>query len=146
MTVEIFQCGEDTKDRSIAYILHLMARSENYRHWTVNDIQRNLFPAVRFNQCILVTLNRTPMSFVTWARFDKNVSDQLRIDGRTPLQTEWRADGELWFVDFASPDLPAKSVIKAIGAVHFRNEREAFSIRRNPDATIRKINHWKRRG
>lgn len=137
-------CTDDLRRDQVADILQVMALCKNYRRWTVADLSRTLFPAIRNLTALVVYHEITPVGFLTWTHFADEELAEIRSTGVTPPLEKWDNGDNLWFVDFASPKVPAKYVIQAIARTGEFREKEAWSIRRNDDASIRKVNRWKR--
>jgi cytolysin-activating lysine-acyltransferase len=121
-----------------------LAMTSGYRNWYLEDIERNLLPALQAGQCkIYLDDERRPTAFVTWALVDEECHEALRLRGRNPPPDRWASGGNLWFIDVIAPFGNALAVIRDLQRNHFAHVSRAHSIKRNADGGINRIKVWR---
>jgi cytolysin-activating lysine-acyltransferase len=130
-------------------VAHLMARSKHYRKLPMGCLNVWIEPALLTNQLAIFYRwnDGKPVGYMTWAFLAPDVEDRWKNDPKVLLHdSEWNEDGALWFMDFLALPGYCEDILEFIDQNMFAGHSHAFSLRRNPDGTVRKISCWKRRG
>jgi cytolysin-activating lysine-acyltransferase len=129
----------------LGMVTHLASMS-SYRKWRVSTIDCNIVPALKANQCkVYVNDRRKPVAFVTWALVDDECHEALRLSGKNPPSGKWNSGNNLWLIDLVAPFAAsdARHVVRDLQRNLFPHVASAYSVRRNPDNSIRRIQVWR---
>lgn len=132
-------CNDHLKAKQLADIVQVMSFCGNYRAWTVDDIKRNIFPAIALNQTSVFYHLNAPIGFATWATFSQVIHESVSATGKTPPKEEWNSGDFHWIIDFASPFVPPFRIRSLIRRNVFPGVKCSYGVRRNSDTSIRKV-------
>ncbi len=81
------------------------------------------------------------IAFVTWGWVTSNTRKEIIEKSRNIEVDEWDKGEFLLFNDFVAPMGGIKTIISDLTTNMFPRYK-AFSVRRNRNGTVRKVNHW----
>lgn len=137
-----------TKDHRLGFFEALammtsVAAASDYRIWTLEEIELYLVPALKVGQCKIYLDDKShPTAFFTWAMVDDACHAHLLQSGRNPPPDRWASGHNLWIMDVVAPFGSALHVVRDIQRNHYPHH-PAYTIRRNPDGTIKRIDCWR---
>ena len=82
-----------------------------------------------------------PVGVVTWGWVTALTKKEMIENSRNIRADEWYGGDNLLFNDFVAPYGGVRAIIADLTANIFP-QYKAFSVRRNADGTVRKVNHW----
>ena len=129
-------------------VAQLMARSKRYCHYPLAYVSAWIDPALVTNQLTIFYRKNDsePVGFITWALMSPDVERRWVSDPRASLHiSEWNEDGKLWIIDFMAMPGYCEDIVEFIHESMFQDHAHARYQRRNPNGSIRKTCHWKRR-
>ena len=128
---------------SVGFALELLSKSKYHAQFLARDYLRNevLPPLSMSNVKFYLCKDYSPSAMVTWAYVSEAVEAELHATGRTLYFDEWNCGDRVFINDLIAPYQNSRSVIHDIKNNLFPNSR-ATSIRRNDDASVKKINKW----
>lgn len=128
---------------SAGFALELLAQSKYHKPYKIeNYFRTEILPAFWANQ-VRFYLNQEsiPTAMVTWAWISEDVEKDIHATGRALAPREWNCGTRLFVNDLIAPYSNSRDVINDIIGNVFANYR-ATSLRRHPDGSIRRVNHW----
>jgi cytolysin-activating lysine-acyltransferase len=128
----------------VGQILELLAHSDYHRqHPTIDYCLVEIFPAINCGQVkVYVTPDGKPFGFVTWAWLTQVTEQEILTTGRALRVDEWKCGSHLFFNDWVAPFGSLRQMVHDLRANIFPDQKQASSIRRNANASIRKVNRW----
>ena len=85
------------------HVINLLAQSENYKGFTVGQINRCIVPPVNLQQCAGVFENGHLVGWCSWAFLSKEKAD-IFLEGSYKIQPgDWRSGNVLVIMDFVAP-------------------------------------------
>jgi cytolysin-activating lysine-acyltransferase len=129
-------------------VAHLMATSKRYRSFPFVSLTLWIDPALVTNQLAIFYRwnDGEPVGYISWALLAPDVEHKWINDPEFVLHTsEWNEGGTLWIMDFLALPGYCEDIIEYVGENMFKEYSHAYSLRRRPDNSIRKICCWRRR-
>ncbi len=128
---------------ALGLMIWLMKHAQYHSQWPVWSVDNDIVPALLHEQFRLYSDNNgKPAGFATWAWLDDSAREQL-LANEEPLEVpQWNSGLHLLFADFVAPWGHTRSILTDLRTNVFPTHR-AFSLRRSPDGSIRKIDYWK---
>lgn len=128
---------------ALGMMMWLMKYADYHSQWPLWSVDIDIVPALLHGQCKLYFDDqKNPIGFVTWARLDEACKKQMLIN-EEPLDFEqWNCGSIVMVNDLVAPWGHAKQIIYDLKYNIFPYE-QVFSIRRQPNGAIRRINYWK---
>lgn len=121
----------------------LMSHSAYHRQWSAHAFNVDIVPAVVLNQFrVYHDDNGNPVGFATWAFTSTQVRDGLIARTHTLQFDDWRSGDQLLFNDFVAPWGQGVAIVNDLRTNIFP-DREAYSLSRNLDGSIRKVQRWR---
>ncbi len=90
---------------------------------------------------IYVNEKEEPVGLVTWGWVTALTKKEMIENSRNIRADEWHGGKHLLFNDFVAPWGGVRTIIADLTTNVFLKHK-AFSVRRNTDGTVRKVNHW----
>jgi cytolysin-activating lysine-acyltransferase len=131
---------------SVGFALELLSRSTYHHHHRLGEyFQSEVLPAIWAQQArFYLTDQGIPAALVTWAWVNEDVEKELHATGRCLIRDEWRCGDRMFINDWVSPYGGVRHYARDMMDNVFPDVQFASSIRRNPDGSVRRINHWNR--
>jgi hemolysin-activating ACP:hemolysin acyltransferase len=90
-----------SEDAVLGRIVDLMSRVEgSYPTWRIWEVNRQIVPAIKSHQAIVIHHDGAPVGFATWAWLSE-ADGLLYCQTGRPVQTPWNTGDQLWMIDFA---------------------------------------------
>lgn len=127
----------------LGMVTKLLATSPYHRRLPLNTYLRiEILPPLQFGQ-IRLRLNSDgdPVSFATWAELSPGALEQIIATGRSLNGSEWTPGNRLFFNDFVAEASEIGPLVREL-RTDFFPDREATSLRRNLDKSVRRRNRW----
>ena len=136
----------ESKDyyRDLGMACASMMQSKVRRHFPLTSLVHWVRPAILLNQIRFFTdLSGQLAGYVTWASLSEETEKRWIDDPDTPLRIcEWNEGDRLWVIDMVVLNGDLRRLMRQ--CKHFlSNFREAKSLRRQFDGSVRKITTWK---
>lgn len=126
---------------ALGIMLWLCSHADYHKTWPVWSIDGDLVPPLIHRQFrIYFDEHRNPVGCATWAWLSEEKKNDMMADGTLQFK-DWRSGKHLMFGDYIAPWGHAKNILSDLRINVFPKEI-AFSLRRNPDGSVRKLNHW----
>lgn len=120
-----------------------MSRSPSYCQYPIACVAEWARPPVLLGQYTLCRdTSGQPVGYMTWAFLA--VDTELRLLGDPGVLfhiSEWNEGDRLWIMDLAILNRDVRGFISHARGL-FRGAKEAFSLRRCDDGSVRKITRW----
>ncbi len=128
---------------SVGFAIELLTRSEYHREFNTSQyFDVEILPPLWCNQvCFYLSDEGIPTAMITWAWLSEGAQTDIHATGRSLKEDEWNCGDLLFFNDWITPYDNTRDVLKDMTHNVFPNE-VATSLRRNPDASVRRINRW----
>ena len=127
---------------ALGLMLTALARADYHRGFPVEHYVRvELIPALERQQFWCFWDADGQPGFVTWAWVSPAVQDRLHDHGHALGPKDWQTGSQLFFNDWVTPDGLVRAALRFCTRDIFPDD-VATSLRRHPDASIRKINRW----
>jgi cytolysin-activating lysine-acyltransferase len=123
-------------------MLWIMQYAPYHSQWALHDLEVDILPPIALGQYRLYhTPDGEPFGFVTWAYVSEAVKDIL-VKRKRPMEwNDWNSGELLMFNDFVAPFGHGRWMVRELRSTLFA-DRVAFSLRRDLDGKVRKINRW----
>lgn len=117
---------------SFGEIVSVLMRSEHYKHYTLQDLEWLVVPAVLSNQFLLAEARAkgngftAPVGVVLWASVSAEVDRRLTADIAQPLRLkpeDWRSGDILWLVDAVGPAKLIGSMLQQLHGKVFKGRQ-----------------------
>ena len=120
----------------------LCSYSEYHSDWPLWAFDENIRPPLDLGQYrFYLSDSGTPVGFASWAWL--NDSAKAAVISEEPLEhKQWNSGENLIFWDFIAPWGHAKGMVRDL-IKNVVGPREALSLGRSPDGSIRKIYRWR---
>ena len=128
---------------ALGMCLELLATSSYHRRFRLERyFNVEILPALKRSQ-VRLYLSRLGQAeaLVTWAWLSDRVCSEVHASGRALKSDDWASGPRLFFNDGICRNGALRAVSHDL-AHHVFPDRTATSVRRNPDASARRINHW----
>jgi len=127
----------------VGICFELLAHSDTHKHYRcATYLDTEICPPNWLGQLrIYFNDEKLPVAFVTWAEVSKGTEKELVDDSRALYYQDWDAGDQLYFNDFVAPWGGVKEVLQDLTTNIFP-EREAFSLSRHADGSVRKKHRW----
>lgn len=128
-------------------VAHLMATSKRYRRFPFACLNAWIDPALITDQlAVFYRWNDSqPVGYITWAFLASDVEHRWINDPQASLHlSEWNEGGNLWIMDFLALPGYCKDIVEFVGQHMFAGHSQAYSLRRSPDDSVRKVSCWER--
>ncbi len=124
----------------------LMSLSKYHSQFPLLDyLTVEILPPLNLKQYKLYYCDeKKPVGLVTWAWVSKHVSEQMLTTQKSLSFNEWRCGGHLYINDFICPFGNARKIFCDLRDNEFAHVKEATSLRRFQDRSLRRTNSWKR--
>ena len=129
-------------------VAHLAAQSKQYRNYPIAALSEWIDPPLLVNQLAIFyrTTDGVPVGYVSWALLAPDVEHRWKNNHSMWLHnSEWNEGETLWIMDFLALPGYCEDLVEYIEQNMFAAHTQAYSLRRNPDGSIRKVSCWKRR-
>jgi hemolysin-activating ACP:hemolysin acyltransferase len=117
---------------SFGEIVSVLMRSEHYKHYTLQDLEWLVVPAVLSNQFLLAEARAkgngftAPVGVVLWASVSPEVDQRLTAAIAQPLRLrpqDWRSGDILWLVDAVGPQKLIGNMLQQLHAKVFKGRQ-----------------------
>lgn len=127
----------------LGLMLTALSTSDYHQRFSVHHYMRvELLPAIQRQHFWCFLTNGQDPGFVTWAWVSPKVEAALHQHGDALAPEDWQSGNRLFFNDWVAPAPLVRTATRFIAHDIFP-EALGTSLRRNPDASVRKINRWK---
>ena len=136
--------GPVVRDRFwvLGLMLTALAQADYHRGFPIQHYVRvELIPAIERHQFWCFWDAGGEPGFVTWAWVSPSVQDRLHHHGHALGANEWQTGSNLFFNDWVTPGGLVRAALRFCTRDIFPDD-VATSLRRNADASVRKINRW----
>ena len=120
-------------------VLSLMLASEFHQPYLINDFGTAILVPIHFNQFRIYKKNNTPIGFVSWAFFSKDIAEKYRHGNYHLTFDDWKSGDELWFIDFIAPYGNIRSIVKDLKTNVFPDKDIANSLRYKSNGDGKKV-------
>ena len=127
----------------IGICFELLAHSDTHKNYScATYLDTEVCPANWLSQLrIYFNDDQEPVAFVTWAEVCEQTQKELIDDSRALYYQDWNNGDNLYFNDFVAPWGGVKEILTDLTS-HIFADREAFSLSRHADGTVRKKHRW----
>lgn len=117
---------------SFGEIVSVLMRSEHYKHYTLQDLEWLVVPAVLSNQFLLAEARAkgngftAPVGVVMWASVSPEVDQRLTANIAQPMRLkpeDWRSGDILWLVDAVGPAKLIGSMLQQLHGKVFKGRQ-----------------------
>jgi len=84
-------------------IIYILNTVPLYRKYTIYNMVNTILPAVKSNQYVIVSNNKTPLFFGTWSFLSQKVSDEYAAGIRELQAEDWNTGVIPWIIDCVAP-------------------------------------------
>ena len=84
-------------------IIYILNTVPLYRKYTIHNLVNTILPAVKSNQYVIVSNEKTPLFFATWTFLSQKVSDEYAAQTRTLKAEDWNSGVIPWVIDCIAP-------------------------------------------
>ena len=84
-------------------IIYILNTAPLYRKYTIYNIVNTILPAVKSNQYVIVSNERTPLFFATWTFLSQKISDEYASQTKRLQAKDWNTGVIPWIVDCIAP-------------------------------------------
>lgn len=129
---------------ALGMMMWLMKHADYHRQWPLWSVDTNIVPALLHGQIKLYfDEDQNPVGFASWAWLNDSAREQVLTDEEPLSLEQWSSGEHLLFVDFVAPWGHTKNIVIDLKTHVFPEHCHAFSLRRNRDGSIRKVDYWK---
>ena len=106
------------------------------------DVEIDLAPPLLNNQYrFYFDENHNPVALVTWSSISEDVKEKLVNHQGQMEWDDWNSGDMLLFNDFIAPYGHTRQILRDLRSLEWPHNI-AFSLRRNMDGSIAKVNYW----
>ncbi len=130
----------------IGLVAELMCQSPTYRNFPLACLSTWITPAIEHRQIyFLFDSAGNPLAYWTWAFLAPDVEERWKHDPKVLFhESEWNEGEQLWIMDMVCQRGYLRSVIAYIQSSMFPGKKQALSLRRNKDGSVKKVSVWHR--
>lgn len=127
---------------SLGTTVSLMMHAPYHSSWLLMDVEREVFPPLIKNQFrIYQDTENNPVGFVSWAAITEEMKNNLVHMSKLMSWEDWDNGDLLIFYDFIAPFGHTRKILKDLRSQEWPYDI-AFSLRRDMDGGIAKVNYW----
>lgn len=132
----------DNYYKHLGMAIALMEQSPYHSTWPLYDVEIELVPPLLKDQFrFYFDEHDNPVAFVTWSAISEAVKDKLVNQQGQMAWEDWDSGDMLLFNDFVAPYGHTRLILKDLRSLEWSHDM-AFSLRRNMDGSIAKVNYW----
>lgn len=116
----------------LGHIAWLWSCSPLHADWPCHLLQKQVVPALRHRQCLLVSDGQRPVAYAAWAWLNEPAQQRYLLHPHGLREGDWRSGPHLWWIDWVAPFGHTQAMARWLKAHVFSTQiARALRVKRN---------------